>query len=79
MPIIKHLRKVGNSKALTLDKPILEMAGLTGDSDTVQIIPEPGKITLLTVNPQPVDPDRLQTLMNEVFRDRKAALKRLAE
>ena len=76
--MIKQLRRVGNSNALILDKPILELLGLEENGE-VQLTIQDGSLIVTPTNPRRVDPDVFQASLDEVMRRRAAALRRLAE
>lgn len=76
--MIKQLRKVGNSSAITLDKALLELVGLK-DKDNVQVAVRDGAIILTPVHPQAVDPKRFEASLERVIRKRRDVLRRLAQ
>jgi antitoxin component of MazEF toxin-antitoxin module len=76
--MIKRLRKVGNSNALLLDKPILELLGLKEDGK-VQLNVSNGSLVVTPVDPKPVDPARFEASLERVVARRRDVLKRLAE
>ena len=76
--MIKRLRKVGNSNALLLDKPILELLGLP-EGGEVQLTVEGGSLIVTPADPRPVDPDRFEACLERVVGDRREALRKLAE
>ena len=76
--MIKHLRKVGNSNALILDKAILELLGL-GEGDEVQLTVSSGSLIVTPANPRPVDEARFEECLSRVVAERREVLKRLAE
>jgi antitoxin component of MazEF toxin-antitoxin module len=76
--LIKQIRKVGNSNAILLDKPLLEMVGLR-EGESVQVIVDHGNIIISPVDPHPVDDARAQELLERIVTRRRGALKRLAE
>lgn len=75
--MIKQLRKVGNSTALLLDKPILELMGIT-DCAKVQLIVTNGALVVTAVDPQPVSEEEFQANLDRVVSDWGDVLKRLA-
>jgi antitoxin component of MazEF toxin-antitoxin module len=75
--MIKQLRKVGNSQALVLDKPLLELLGL-GENSQVQLTVNEGVLIVAPVHPES-DEDRFETVLKDVMKRRKSALKRLAQ
>ena len=76
--MIKQLRKVGNSRALTLDKALLELVGL-GEGGAVQITVRGGSIIVTPVSPKPVDRERFEACLDRVVRERRDVLRRLAQ
>lgn len=75
--MIKQLRKVGNSTALLLDKPILELLGIN-DRAQVQLTVTSGSLVITPVNPQPVSAEEFQANLDRVIADWGGVLKRLA-
>jgi antitoxin component of MazEF toxin-antitoxin module len=75
--MIKQLRKVGNSNALILDKPILELLGLADDG-RVQLTIRDGSLIVTPTDPRAVDPRTFDAKLESVIRKRRAVLKRLA-
>ena len=76
--MIKQLRKVGNSNALILDKPILELLGLEEDGQ-VQLTIQDGHLIVTPANPRQLDPESLKKKLDYVVKKRKQVLKRLAQ
>ena len=76
--MIKQLRKVGNSNAILLDKPLLELVGLKEDG-SVEITVDHGSIIITPVSPAPVPADRARELLDKIVATRRGALKKLAE
>jgi len=76
--MVKQLRKVGNSSAVTLDKALLELVGLQ-DGGQVQVTVQNGAIVLTPVNPNPIDPARFEAALDRVVRTRREVLRRLAK
>jgi antitoxin component of MazEF toxin-antitoxin module len=76
--MIKQLRKVGNSQALLLDKPVLELLGLS-ETSHVQLTIQDGVLLVAPVDPRQVEGDRFEAALNEVLKRRESALRRLAE
>jgi len=76
--MIKQLRKVGNSNALILDKPILEILGLE-EGGQVQLTIQDGHLIVSPANPSAVDSSTLAEKLDYVVDKRKDVLKRLAE
>ena len=76
--MIKQLRKVGNSNALILDKPILELLGLEEDGQ-VQLTIQDGNLIVTPTRPQQLDPKNLKEKLDYIVKKRKKVLKRLAE
>jgi antitoxin component of MazEF toxin-antitoxin module len=75
--MIKHLRKVGNSTALLLDKPILELLGLK-DRDAVQITVSSGSLIVTPMNPAPSQDD-FEACVERVIKRRRKLLQRLSQ
>ena len=76
--MIKQLSKVGNSQALILDKPILELLGLE-DNGQVQLTIQDGNLIVSPTRPGLVNSDSLNDKLDYVVKKRKKTLKRLAE
>lgn len=76
--MIKQLRKVGNSNALILDKPILELLGLE-EGGQVQLTIQDGNLIVTPTRPKQIDPKNLNEKLDYIVKKRKKVLKRLAE
>ncbi len=76
--MIKQLRKVGNSNALILDKPILELLGLE-EGGQVQLTIQDGNLIVTPTHPRQLDAENLQKKLDYVVKKRKQVLKRLAQ
>jgi antitoxin component of MazEF toxin-antitoxin module len=76
--MIKHLRKVGNSNALILDRAIMELIGLEEDGE-VQLTVNNGALVVTPANPKPVDKAKFEACLDRVVSDRRDVLKRLAQ
>lgn len=76
--MIKHLRKVGNSTALLLDKPILELLGIK-DQDAVQITVSNGSLIITPMNPSSPSQEAFDECVERVMKRRRKLLKRLAQ
>ena len=76
--MIKQMRKVGNSNALIIDKPILELLGLEEDGQ-VQLTIQDGLLIVVPENPRQLMPDDLQEHIDYIVKKRQSALKRLAQ
>ncbi len=76
--MIKQLRKVGNSNALILDKPILELLGLE-EGGQVQLTIQDGNLIVTPTSPGQVDPKNLQEKLDIIIKKRQKVLKRLAQ
>lgn len=76
--MIKRLRKVGNSNALLLDKPILELLGLDENGE-VQMVVSGGSLIVTPTTPRPVDPERFEAALDRVVSSRRDVLRRLAQ
>lgn len=76
--MIKQLRKVGNSNALILDKPILELLGLEEEGQ-VQLTLQDGSLIVTPARPQLVRPEEMGEKLNYVMKKRADVLRRLAK
>ncbi len=76
--MVKQLRKVGNSNALLLDKPILELLGI-GEDSHVQLTIQDGVLIVSPVHPEPIDQTEFDQALEKVMARRSVVLKRLAE
>ena len=76
--MIKRLRKVGNSNALILDKPILELLGLE-ENGQVQLTIQDGNLIVTPARPQLVSAEDLGEKLDYVMKKRKDVLRRLAQ
>lgn len=76
--MIKTLQKVGNSNALILDKPILELLGLE-ENGQVSLTIHDGTLVITPAFPKLVDEAIVQEKIEYVLRKRKKVLKNLAE
>ncbi len=76
--MIKQLRKVGNSNALILDKPILELLGLE-EGGEVQLTIQDGNLIVTPTHPKRLDAENLQKKLDYVVQKRRQVLKRLAQ
>lgn len=76
--MVKRLQKVGNSNALILDLPIMEMVGLE-EGKEVQITVSNGSIIITPVNPRLVDTSELELHLDRIVGERGRILKELAD
>ena len=76
--MVKQLKRVGNSNALTLDKAIMELVGLN-ENGHVQIIVRDGSIVITPVRPHAVDKVRFESCLRRVVRSRRDVLRRLSQ
>jgi antitoxin component of MazEF toxin-antitoxin module len=76
--MIKRLRKLGRSRALILEKPILELLGLD-PSGLVQVILTNGSLVVTPVNPNVVSKEKFQRCLDRVIKTRGDLLKRLGD
>ena len=76
--MIKQLRKVGNSNALILDKPILELLGLEEDGQ-VQLTIQDGNLIVTPTHPKQLAAEDLQKKLDYVVKKRRQVLKQLAQ
>lgn len=75
--MVKNLIKHGNSYALVIDKPIMELLHVTPDTD-LELTTNGDKLIISPVragNKQ----EKLDKILNEINRDFGPALKKLAE
>jgi len=75
--MIKHLTKHGNSLALVIEKPILELLGIA--EDTPLSIASDGKCLIITPVKNPEKRKRVRDALEKVNRRHREALRRLAE
>ena len=75
--MVKKLTNVGNSKALVIDKPLLELMGLTDDE--VQVVFSDGSLIVTAVHPAAMPDEVFDRSLNDVFKRRRSALKKLSE
>ncbi len=76
--MVKTLRRVGNSNALLLDKPIMELLGMSEGSQ-VNLTVTNGALIVTPVNPSPVTPDKFQASLDRVVAEWGDVLERLAK
>jgi len=76
--MIKQLRKVGNSNALILDKPILELLGLEEEGQ-VQLTIQDGSLIVTPARPQLVRAEEMGEKLDYVIKKRADVLRRLAK
>ena len=76
--MIKQLCKVGNSNAILLDKPVMELIGLE-ENGQVQLVVDGGSLILTPANPRPVDTERFEACLDRVVGERREVLRRLAQ
>lgn len=76
--MVKTLRRVGNSNALLLDKPIMELLGMSAGSQ-VNLTVTNGALVVTPVNPAPVAPDKFQACLDRVVSEWGDVLERLAK
>ncbi len=75
--MVKTIRKVGNSNALFLEKPILELLGLQ-EGGQVNLTLTNGSLIVTPVAPKLVDPEKLQACLNRVVDERSDVLAKLS-
>lgn len=75
--MVKTIRKVGNSNALLLDKPILDLLGLR-EGGQVNLTVTDGSLVVTPVSPA-VDPDKFQKSLDHVMRTRRKLLEKLSK
>jgi antitoxin component of MazEF toxin-antitoxin module len=76
--MVKKLQKVGNSNALILDLPIMEMVGLQ-EGKEVLITVSNGSIIITPVDPRRVDPEELERQLDRIVGERRDMLRDLAD
>jgi antitoxin component of MazEF toxin-antitoxin module len=76
--MIKQLRRVGNSRALILDRALIELLGLEENAE-VELTVHNGSLIVTPANPKPVSPERFEQSLSRVVKRRRSALRRLAE
>ncbi|HPF70321.1 MAG TPA: hypothetical protein PLQ13_06610 [Candidatus Krumholzibacteria bacterium] len=76
--MIKQLRKVGNSNALILDKPILDLLGLQ-EGGQVQLTIQDGVLIVAPTHPQLLDADDVGAALDAVVARRREVLRKLAQ
>ena len=76
--MIKKLCKVGNSNALILDKPILELLGLE-EGGEVQLTIQDGILVVTPARPQLVSPAEMSKKLEYVIKKRENVLRQLAQ
>ena len=76
--MIKHLRKVGNSTALLLDKPILELLGIK-ETDAVQLTLSSGSLIVTPMQPTTANQERFDESVERVMKRRRKLLKKLSQ
>ena len=76
--MVKTIRKVGNSNALLLDKPILELLGLKVGGK-VKLTVTNGSLVVTPVSAKHVDAEELQACLNRVVDEWGDVLERLAQ
>ena len=76
--MIKQLRKVGNSNALILDKPILELLGLEEEGQ-VQLTIQDGNLIVTPARPRLVRDEEVGDQLDRVMKKRAEVMRRLAK
>jgi len=76
--MIKHLRKVGNSTALLLDKPILELMGIK-ETDAVQLTISSGSLIVTPMQPTTANQEKFDETVERVMKRRRKLLKKLSQ
>ena len=76
--MIKQLRKVGNSTALLLDKPILELLGVK-HGEKVQLTFSSGSLIITPMQPTTANQDEFDETVKRVMKRRRKLLKRLSQ
>jgi len=75
--MVKRLTKHGNSLALVIDRPILELLGV--DADTPLEISTDGQVLIISPVRGEADRKKFDKALNKVNKKYGRALKRLAE
>ncbi len=75
--MVKNLVKHGNSYALVIERPILELLGIT--AETPLSISTDGNTLLIRPLTNPAEQDRFQAALRKVNERHEGALRRLAE
>ena len=76
--MVKQLRKVGNSSAITLDKTLMELVGLE-EGGAVQVHVKAHSIILTPVKPRTVSDKEFKIALARVMKDHGEVLRRLAK
>lgn len=76
--MVKRLQKVGNSNALILDLPIMEMVGLAEGKEVLVTVSN-GSIIITPVNPRRVDAEELERHLDRIVGERREMLRELAD
>ncbi|MDO9695687.1 MAG: hypothetical protein Q7W56_13290 [Candidatus Latescibacteria bacterium] len=76
--MIKQLCKVGNSNALILDKPILELLGLEEEGQ-VQLTIQDGNLIVTPARPRLVNAEEVVDQLDRVMKKRAEVMRRLAK
>jgi len=76
--MIKQLRKVGNSNALILDKPILELLGLEEEGQ-VQLTIQDGNLIVSPARPRLVGAEEVGDQLDRVMKKRAEVMRGLAK
>ena len=76
--MIKQLRKVGNSTALLLDKPILELLGIK-EGDAVQLTVSSGSLIISPMQSKIASQEEFDACVKRVMKRRRKLLKRLSQ
>ena len=76
--MVKIIRKVGNSHALLLDKPLLELMGIR-EGAAVNLTLTNGSLVVTPVSPQPIAADKFEVALDTVMRTRRKLLEKLSK
>ncbi len=76
--MIKQLQKVGNSAALVLDKPVLDLLGVEKGAK-VRLTIEGGTLLVTPVSPAAVDRKRFEAALKAFTTERRRVLRKLAK
>ena len=75
--MVKHLTRHGNSYALIIDRPVLDLLGIQPDMPLE--ITTDGRALIVRPLPNPEQHERFQAALKKVNQRHGSALKRLAE
>jgi antitoxin MazE len=76
--VIKKLVRHGNSRALVIEKPILELLNIDDDTE-IEIITDGDALIMRPLRPGTIRREAFEMALEDANRDWGSALKRLAE